>query len=176
MGNKAKILPNYTYDDYIQWEGRWEIIDGIPYAMSPMPSPRHQELSGKIHRELLNALGENSCNCQVYQPIDVKISEHTVVNPDLLIVCQPIEGQYLDTPPELVVEILSPSTRLKDLNSKYDLYQNFDIPYYVIVDPENNSITVYRRNDKGEYKEQEGYAFELSDNCNISADLDCIWN
>jgi len=117
MANKAKILPNYTYEDYVQWKGRWELIDGIPHAMSPMSLPRHQELSGKIHRDLLNAIGKSSCNCQVYQPIDVKIEEHTIVNPDLLIVCRPIEGQFLDTPPELVVEILSPSTRLKDLNS-----------------------------------------------------------
>jgi hypothetical protein len=43
MGFPNKILPHYTYEDYCRWEGQWELIDGIPYAMSPMPRPQHQK-------------------------------------------------------------------------------------------------------------------------------------
>jgi hypothetical protein len=45
MSTAAKILPSYTYEDYLHWEGRWELIDGIPYAMSPFPAPRHQRIA-----------------------------------------------------------------------------------------------------------------------------------
>jgi hypothetical protein len=48
MGNAGKILPHYTYDDYVHWEGKWELIDGIPYAMSPAPVPKHQVVSNNL--------------------------------------------------------------------------------------------------------------------------------
>jgi hypothetical protein len=44
MAGAIKILPHYTYSDYEQWEGQWELIDGIPYAMSPLPVPKHQKI------------------------------------------------------------------------------------------------------------------------------------
>ncbi len=148
-----QILPNYTYDDYILWEGRWEIIQGIPYAMSPMPSPRHQRLAGVIHSLFLKTLEKNdTCQCQVYQPIDLKISEHTVVNPDLTIVCKPIIKQFLDFPPALVVEILSPSTEMKDRNTKYQLYESFGIPYYIMVNPETKTVEIYSLNVSKKYE------------------------
>lgn len=176
MGSKARILPNYTYDDYRQWKGRWEIIDGIPFAMSPMPSPKHQRIASSLSRLFENTLAENkNCSCSVYQPIDVKIEETTVVNPDLLIVCQPINKQFLDFPPNLVVEILSPSTRLKDRNSKYTLYERFGIRYYLIIDPDKETIEVYRLNSAGVYELVDTAEFQLTDDCNISPDLSKIW-
>lgn len=111
MARTARTLPNYTYLEYAKWDGRWEIIDGIPHAMTPMPSPRQQAISGHIHAAFLHSLMKSTCSqYTVYQPIDVKINDHTVVNPDLLIACEPIHGQYIDFAPDLVVEILSPST------------------------------------------------------------------
>jgi Uma2 family endonuclease len=122
MGFPNKILPHYTYADYLLWKGQWELIDGIPYAMSPMPRPEHQRIAGNLHAELRSALKESKCDCTVYQPIDYKIEEDTVLNPDLLIVCKPITKQFLDFAPEVVVEILSPSTALKDRHTKYEIY------------------------------------------------------
>src|ERR1700724_3853005 len=89
MSALVSILPHYTYDDYRLWEGRWEIIDGIPYAMSPAPSLRHQLVTGNIIGELRNALKSTECNeaCKVYNFIDLKISEDTVVQPDVSVVC-----------------------------------------------------------------------------------------
>ena len=80
----VNILPHYTYDDYCLWEGRWEIIDGIPYAMSPAPSMRHQWITGNIIGELRNALMVSGCNsgCKVLNFVDIKITEDTVVHPD----------------------------------------------------------------------------------------------
>jgi hypothetical protein len=51
-----KILPHYTYEEFCQWEGRWEIIEGIPYAMSPSPVPKHQRVANEIKAELTLAL------------------------------------------------------------------------------------------------------------------------
>lgn len=85
MAHSAKYLPNYTYDDYINWEGRWEIIDGIPYAMTPMPSPAHQRIAARLNTLISNALTDKDCDCSVYHPIDLKITKNTVVNPNLLV-------------------------------------------------------------------------------------------
>jgi len=48
MALKLKVLPNYTYDDYVQWEGKWEVIEGIPFAMSPAPRFNHQVAANTI--------------------------------------------------------------------------------------------------------------------------------
>ncbi len=113
MGNAVKILPHYTYDDYVHWEGKWELIDGIPYAMSPAPVPKHQVISNNLGSEFRQQLKK----CQkykVYQPIDYLLEEDTIFQPDMLIVCDEIVKKYLDFLPALVTEILSPGTAAKD--------------------------------------------------------------
>ena len=62
----VKLLPYYTYDDYCNWEGRWELIDGIPFAMSPAPSLRHQWLSANIISELRTAIKNQSARIVKY--------------------------------------------------------------------------------------------------------------
>lgn len=123
-------MPHYTYEEYIRWEGQWELIEGIPYAMSPAPGPEHQFVAGNLHAEFRNALKTKGCDCKVYQPIDYKISEDTILNPDLLLVCKPIAKAFLDFAPELIAEILSPATALKDRHTKFELYQHEKISYY----------------------------------------------
>jgi len=108
MGLQLKLLPNYTYSDYVHWEGRWEVIEGIPFTMSPAPRLKHQAAASQINVVLDNCLSSAGCNqCKVYQPIDLKIAENTIVQPDLSIICGVVEDKaYLDFPPALVVEIL----------------------------------------------------------------------
>jgi len=176
MPQSARILPNYTYDDYVKWEGEWEIIEGIPHAMSPMASPKHQLIAGAINVELANAINRHGCKkCKVYHPIDVKIADDTVVHPDLLIVCKPIEKQFLDFPADLVVEILSPSTKLKDQITKLELYQNFGIKYYLIVDPDKQAISYYQLK-KNKYEEVKNLnSFVIGESCQIDPNLSSIW-
>ena len=113
MSGTAKILPYYTYQDWINWEGQWELIEGMPYAMSPMPLPDHQRIGSNLIIEFGNQL--KICpECNVYQPLDYRVSDDTIVQPDMLIVCGAINKNFLDFPPVLVAEILSPSTALKD--------------------------------------------------------------
>ena len=135
MGLTSKILPHYTYEDYVHWEGRWELIEGHPIAMSPLPVPRHQRVAAELVTEFTIALRKTNCNeCKAYQPLDYKISEDTILQPDVLVVCGEIEKPFLDFTPGLVVEILSPSTALRDRNTKYQFYEQQGVKYYLIVD------------------------------------------
>jgi Uma2 family endonuclease len=179
MSSAYKILPHYTYEDYCRWEGQWELIDGIPYAMSPAPRPEHQAIAGNLHAEIRSALKKSGCSCKVYQPIDYKISDDTILNPDLLIVCKPIKKAYLDFAPELVVEILSPATGLKDRHTKFELYHTEKIPYYIIVDIDRKETEVYHLTEgfysKKDVDQQHPFTFSLSD-CTIALIMDNIWS
>ncbi len=82
--------------------------------------------------------------------MDYKISDDTILQPDILVVCGEIKNKYLDFVPALVAEILSPSTALKDRPFKFDIYQQQGIPYYLIIDPANNILEIYELKD-GKY-------------------------
>lgn len=170
MGIANKILPHYTMEDWQHWQGRWELIDGHPIAMSPSPTPAHQRISAKMIARFENALEKDECgSCQVYNFIDYKIADDVIVEPDILIVCGEIKKKYLDFPPALVVEILSPSTALRDRHTKFELYQQQGIPYYLIVNAEQKEIEVYAI-ENGVYVKKEGadrFQFQLED-CTIA--------
>jgi len=177
MALSNKIIPHYTYQDYIQWEGRWELIEGHPIAMSPMPIPEHQRLSANLIYEFKNELKKNCKDCKVYSPLDYKISEDTTIQPDVLIVCGKIKKPYLDFPPLVAVEILSPSTGLRDRNTKYSIYQEQGVKYYLIVDADKSMIEIYELIN-GKYEVQpciNGFSFYFNENCEISPQLDNIW-
>jgi len=177
MSGAVKILPHYTYSDYEQWEGQWELIDGIPYAMSPLPVPKHQKIAMALGTEFTIML--KSCKqCTAYQPIDYRISDDTILQPDMLVVCGEIVKKYLDFAPALVVEILSPATALKDRHSKYSIYESQEIPYYLIIAPDVEEVEVYKLNDGAYSLEQKGknfsYRFDLGD-CSATIDFKEIW-
>ena len=173
----VRILPHYRYDDYLHWEGKWEIIEGIPYAMMPAPFPEHQQIAVNLSTEFRVAL-KNCAPCKVYQPIDYILSDETILQPDLLIVCKPINKKFLDFSPELVVEILSPATALKDRHTKFSLYESQAIPYYIIVDPATKEAEVYSLSELKYQLQQKGrdfsHTFNLGD-CMISIDFAEIW-
>ena len=177
MGQTLKILPNYTYDEYAQWEGRWELIDGVPYAMSPLPIPRHQIVSGNLHYEFTKQL-KKCKKCRALQPLDYKIDESTVLEPDMLVVCGEIKKKYLDFPPALVVEVLSPSTALKDRHTKFSIYETEGVPYYLIVDADKKVVEIYQLENKQYLLAQQGshfsYHFKIED-CEAVIDFGEIW-
>ena len=176
----VKLLPYYTYEDYCNWEGRWELIEGIPFAMSPAPAPGHQRILAKIITRFSNAIIKSKCkHCSVYDFIDVKIEEETILQPDCLIVCKPIIKQFLDFPASLVVEILSPGTALKDRHTKFSLYEKFGIKYYMIVDEEKNEVEIYCL-ENSKYLLQKNpsgipFTFFLDGDCKIKVLLKNIW-
>jgi len=100
-------LPYYTYEDYIHWEGKWEVIYGIPYAMSPAPMIRHQDISSKIASSLVD-LFENCKKCQALLPVDWKVKNDTIIQPDNLVICdEPTNKAYITKAPKIIFEILS---------------------------------------------------------------------
>ena len=147
-------LPHYTYDDYIKWEGRWEIIKGIRCAMVPAATIKHQEISARINGQLYRLL-QDCRRCTPLLPVDWQIGEDTVVQPDNLVVCEEIPAdRKLSIPPVLVFEVISPETEKKDRDLKFDLYREAEVKYYCIVDPVGKSADVYAlQGDK--YKEME---------------------
>ncbi len=181
MHPSIKILPNYTYEDYCLWEGRWEVLDGIPYAMSPAPVPRHQLISATLVAEFVYGIRKANCKkCNVYNSIDFIVEENTILQPDILVVCKPIEKKFLDFSPVLVVEILSPSTAMKDRNNKFSIYQKQQIPYYIIIDAEKKELEIYHLIN-GKYEivslnEEAPYTFSFSDECSVAIKLSQIWN
>lgn len=181
MGLANKILPHYTYNEYQQWEGRWELIEGHPIAISPSPTPKHQRIASALNASFFLALKELLCKqCRVYDPLDYKISEDTIVQPDILIVCDEIKKPYLDFAPALVVEILSPSTALRDRHTKFELYKTQGIHYYLIVDADEEKVEIYELKDN-EYHLQVNesipqFTFLLQDGCNITPDFSDVWN
>jgi Uma2 family endonuclease len=178
MSIADKYRPRFTYDDYQSWEGRWELIEGMPYAMSPAPAPGHQDINLNLAIVFKAALKQSCDQCKTYIPIDWKINELTVVQPDLLIVCKEIEKKFLDFTPSLVIEILSPATAYKDRHEKFELYQQEKVPYYLIVDPQFKKIAIYELNN-GNYELTDmtppNAAFILSDGYRFSVDLENIW-
>lgn len=168
MSIAEKYRPHYTYDDYRLWEGKWELIGGIPYAMSPAPNKRHQWIASRLTILFGNALFDCK-QCKIYQPIDWKITEDTVVQPDLTIVCKPFNNiNFLDFPPSLVVEILSTSTAQKDRREKFELYESQEVKYYLIIDPSFKKAEVFELVNK-KYKaatiNHSSFIFSIDDDC-----------
>lgn len=180
MSIAEKYRPHYTYTDYCQWEGQWELIEGMPYAMAPMPVPEHQTACGNIFNIFKNTLKESGCkNCKIFLPLDWKIAEDTIVQPDLLIVCDKIKKKFLDFTPLLVVEILSPSTASKDRGEKMELYLSQKVKYYLIIDPKFKKLEVYELSDS-KYKLRspnlKAHSFFFGEDCSITVELLNIWD
>jgi Uma2 family endonuclease len=171
-------LPCYTVADYAQWEGAWELIHGIPYAKSPAATIRHQSISQRIAAELSRKLADCP-NCQPLLPVDWKIAEDTVVQPDNLVVCGPIDGQYLTRAPVVVFEVISPATARKDRGLKFDLYQREGVAYYVIVDPDTATARLFVLNEHRRYAspgDHHDTTFEFEfDGCRVSFNFAAIW-
>jgi Uma2 family endonuclease len=176
---KLEDLPHYKWSDYQNWEGSWELIEGVPYAMSPAPSIEHQTISQNIAFQLSDAL-KNCKRCRALLPVDWKINDETVVQPDNLVVCGEIEGQYLKKTPAIIFEILSPSTAKKDTGIKFDLYQQEGVAYYVIVNPIDSVAKIYRLTQDGRLikkkdAQNDQFQFEIED-CQLNFDFSKIWN
>lgn len=178
MGFANKILPHYTYDDYVHWEGRWELIEGHPIAMSPLPVPKHQRVAAEMRTEFILALRKSGCKkCRAYDPLDYKISDDTILQPDIIIVCGEINKAYLDFTPELVVEILSPSTALRDRNTKFEFYRQQGIKYFLIVDVDKELTEVYALTGSSYILQpiQSKFQFHFNEGCTIVPDFSNIW-
>ena len=154
---------NYTYADYLKWtfEDRLELIKGRLFRMSPAPNRIHQKLSGEIYRELSNFLKGNSC--EVYTaPFDVRLPRKskddkdilTVVQPDICVICDPakLDDRGCIGAPDIVVEILSPGNNKKELQNKYEIYEESGVKEYWIVTPQEKTFLKYVLSNEGQFQ------------------------
>jgi len=139
-----------TYGDLPDWELdglRHELIGGEHIA-EPSPIPRHQIVSMHLSRLVGGWIQENQLGCLLAGPVDVVFAPTDVVVPDLVFVARDrldiIGEKYIDAAPDLLVEILSPSTRRRDEITKRHLYEQNGVREYWVVDPELEAIKVYR--------------------------------
>jgi Uma2 family endonuclease len=140
MSEAPRYIPHYTLADFRMWEGRWELIDGLPIAMTPSPFGHHERIISRLSFEIQLQHRSGKCQCEVYTSLDWIISEDTIVRPDLMVICGEQPKYHLEEAPALVVEVLSDSTKGRDLVVKRALYNENGVPHYLIIDPENKTI------------------------------------
>ena len=166
----------YSKDDYLNWEGNWELVEGVAYAMSPSPSFNHQYSNGKIFRELDQQL-DNCQKCYAVIETDWEVSNDTVVRPDSMVICYEPDERLVKTP-DIIFEIISKSSARKDENLKFSLYEREGVKYYILVYPTEKKAKVYFLKDGKYIKEGdfslEKYEFNLKE-CNIVFDFSFIW-
>lgn len=170
-------LPNYSYKDYCLWEGNWELINGIPFSMAPIPVFKHQDVNTRILVQLRNKL-VNYKHCTAIMPIDWKINENTIVQPDVSVLCEKVTGSFLSSPPMLIFEIFSPSTIHKDRTIKFDIYESQGVKYYVMVNVDKKEIEIFElKKQKYELMKKtknENFVFHLK-KCKVNFEFKTIW-
>ena len=178
----------YTYKDYLTWKfkERVELIKGYLFRMSPAPTSEHQRISNKISTHISVFLKDRKCEV-FYAPFDVRFYDQddpakaitNVVQPDISVICdlQKIDVRGCLGAPDLIVEILSPSTSEKDLTWKYNLYEENGVKEYWVVGPSEKTLLIYTLDRYGKYHPSQlyvrsdtvrssvlaGFALDLSD-------------
>jgi Uma2 family endonuclease len=170
MSRPAKKMEKpFTYGDYLTWpeDERWEIIHGVAYNMSPAPSTEHQRVSRRLLVQFDHFFTQGPC--EIFSaPFDVCLPKgdeddeaiETVVQPDLAIICDPmkVDSNGCKGAPDLIIEIISPSTAKKDRHEKFFLYEEHGVKEYWTVHPLEYLIEVFALGDDGTYGRPNIYA------------------
>ena len=156
-----------TYEDYLHLtdDKRYEILGGRLSMMTPAPEFNHQLTSARLQFLIMHFVEIKGLGYVVDAPTDVVLDEENVVQPDILFISREnkdiIRKKGVFGPPDLVVEIVSPSTQYRDVYEKKDLYARFKVKEYWIVNPYMKCIEVLSLNEKGVYVLfSEGYVEE----------------
>lgn len=170
----------YSYKDYLGWpeDERWEIIDGTAY-MQAAPSRIHQEISGELHRQFANYLQGKPC--RVYHApfcvrLDVEKDDNdikNVVEPDITVVCDSskLDERGCKGSPDMIIEILSPSTGKKDKVIKFNKYEKAGVKEYWILEPDQKLVSVFLLQSTGRYGRPQMYTDEDQIKVSIFPDL-----
>ena len=150
MGMTVEHIGIYTVADLERERDRedrlrWELLDG-ELVMTPAPRMEHQHIQIRLAARLL-AVVDASLNV-IGAPFDVRLSEKTVLQPDIIVApYRQFDQAALVGPPTLAVEILSPSTRRRDLLTKLDVLQRVGCPHYWVIDPDDVSVRIWDLRD-----------------------------
>jgi Uma2 family endonuclease len=178
----AQNIEYYTYDDYKEWEGDWELIEGVAYvrhstAMAPVPMRKHQAVASAMISMLYVQL-EGCPECEVLGEIDYKVDEYTTLRPDIVLTCGETNERYLTKAPEIVVEIVSQSTAKRDEIYKFSIYEEEKVNYYILLYPDELRAKVYKlkasKYDKvGDFL-QDRYTFKET-TCQVILDFEKVF-
>lgn len=181
VSDPPKSHTKLTYEHYTQFPDdgmRHEIIDGIHY-MNAAPVPYHQKLSRRIQFELYSAIELTNLGEVMNAPIDVQFSNHDVVQPDIVVVLNDnkiITQTKIKGTPNLIIEVLSPSTSGRDEGLKKELYEQNGVPEYWVVDPDEKAVRKFLL-DGGNYSEAQRHTDSITFDGlpDISVDLTQVW-
>ncbi len=152
----------FTYEDYLTWpsEEKWELVEGVPYAMSPAPSRIHQEICGELFFKIRSYLEGKSCKVYI-APFDVRLcktndAENEIINvvqPDITVICNKdiLDDRGAKGIPDFIIEIVSPSSTFLDYVKKLNLYGEYGVKEYWIIDPMKKRLFVYQIDETGKY-------------------------
>lgn len=174
----------YTYADYLSWDEdvRMEIIDGVPYLQAA-PTRLHQEILSELHRQIANYLVNKEC--RVYpSPFHVVLNlendiqdesdRENVVEPDLTIVCDlaKLDERGCKGTPDMVIEIISPSTARKDKIEKFMKYEEAGVNEYWIVEPEVKVVSIFTLQQDGRFGRPDLYSEKDQARVSLFEDLE----
>ena len=171
------LLKQHTYTSEDYWNlpdgPRAELIDGQLYNMAP-PSRMHQEILSALHWKIRSYIAEHGGSCKVYPApfaVNLDADDKDWVEPDISVICDPnkLTDRGCSGAPDLIIEIVSPSSRRMDYNRKNTLYSDAGVREYWIVDKTKNRIIVYNfeKNDMNEYTFSDLVPAGIYDDLNI---------
>jgi len=172
----AAPLLKYTYEDYKHWKGDWELIDGFPVAMAPSPKINHQYLTTMFAIQIGNSINKNECEkCIVVVEEDYIINEETILRPDVSMICKE-EIDFITKAPEIIVEVISPSTARIDEKEKFEIYEKEGVKFYILAYPNHLFAKVYENKDGfkkiGDFSNE---TITLNTECKIEINFDMIF-
>lgn len=179
MSTAPRVRTEYTVEDYLRWEGRWELWEGVAVAMAPSPFGPHAKLLARTVAALQSAVDDAGCDATVLVEIDWIVARDTVLRPDALVVCGSEPTRHVERPPAVVVEVLSETTRDRDLSGKREIYREQGVAWYLVVDPERGRLRAFVSDAAGRSVEQElderPVAIEICGSCRFTIDPAAIF-
>ncbi|NOT83885.1 MAG: Uma2 family endonuclease [Methylococcaceae bacterium] len=164
--SQLDLNKTYSYADYLTWHFNEavELIKGKIMLMSPAPNVKHQAISGNLHGLCYPFFRHKQCRLFA-SPFDVRLYDrkksilanqdiYTVIQPDLCVICHPdiLDKQGCNGAPDWVIEILSKGNSAREMNIKYDLYQESGVTEYWLVYPEQQAIHQFVLDEQGRYQ------------------------
>ncbi len=165
-------IETYSYEDYKLWKGDWELIDGLPLAMSPSPMRDHQNISMAFSSALFDEV-QDCEDCEVVYELDYLVDSENVLRPDIALICGE-DSDYITKAPKIVVEVVSSSTAKRDEKVKFKIYEKEKVLYYILVYPKTLNAKIYKIENNSYQKQgdftKEKYFFDELE-CSVEVDF-----